>query len=120
MPDCRSEDCTPVTTGEEHEREVSAALVQEAAQRLPQQREADARRLAGLNRQIENLVEALADGQLSSAAVREKLTKLEMQTAEVKQQLAASEALQAGAVTLPDDAWISEQLRQLTGDLDAE
>jgi hypothetical protein len=87
-------------------------LVQETAARLPEQQQQVQKHLAEVQRQIANLVAALADGTLTSTAVRERLTDLEAQAQQLKGQLASYETFHHGEVDLPDNAWLAERLRQ--------
>jgi DNA invertase Pin-like site-specific DNA recombinase len=87
-------------------------VVQEAAARVPEQQQQDSKQLADVRRRIGNLVAALAEGTLTSAAVQDKLTELEAEARRLQEQLAAYESLRPGEEVLPDDAWLAEQLRQ--------
>jgi site-specific DNA recombinase len=87
--------------------ELTAAAVAEAAAGAGERRGQDARRLALVEGQIRNLVGALADGQLDSPAVRERLVGAEREAAELRARLAAPVV---SAVGLPDEAWVKERL----------
>ncbi len=86
-------------------------LVQQAAARVPDQYRAESERLADIKRRIGNLVAALADGALISAAVRDTLAELEGDSERLQKRLEGYDSLRRGEAALPDDAWLAEQLQ---------
>jgi hypothetical protein len=95
-------------------------LVQAAAERLPAEQEQAAKRLGEVRRQIGNLVMALADGPLASAAVKGKLAGLEMEAEDLQQQLDGYAALLRSQVALPDDALLARELCRWTEGLNGD
>jgi hypothetical protein len=77
---------------------------------VPVERERDEKRLAELRRQIDNLVTALADGTLTSAAVNSKLPAAEREATELEGRLTEAEPFDQTAVLLPDEEWVKGQL----------
>jgi DNA invertase Pin-like site-specific DNA recombinase len=92
-------------------------LVQQAAAEVPERCRRDGKRLAEVKRQMENLVDALADGRLTCGAVKDRLAKLEEEARALQQRLEAQQALLGRAVELPEEAWLAEQLRRWVGPL---
>ncbi|QDU19739.1 recombinase family protein [Urbifossiella limnaea] len=89
---------------------LTCDAVRAAADRVPAERERDARRADDLDRQIRNLVDALAAGGLSSPAVAARLREAEGEKAEVERRLAGYAAVGSAAVALPDEAWVAARL----------
>ena len=89
---------------------LTCDAVRAAADRVPAERERDARRDADLARQIVNLVDALAAGGLTSPAVAARLREAEAEKAEVDRRLAEYAAVGSAAVALPDEAWVAARL----------
>lgn len=88
----------------------TCAAVRVAADRVPTERERDTRRAAELEKQVRNLVNALADGGLTSAAVGQRLREAEAEKAVVHARLAASAGLDVAAVAMPDEGWVAGHL----------
>jgi len=84
--------------------------VHAAAARAPEDRERDARRAVELDRQINNLVTALAESGLTSSAVCDRLRVAEQEKTEIDVRLAAYAKITPDAVALPDEGWVAEQL----------
>lgn len=82
----------------------------EAAASVPAARDRDTRQLAEVNRQIDNLVTALTEGNLKSAVVSDRLQEAEGQKAEIEARLTEYRLIDPGSVPLPDEALISERL----------
>lgn len=89
--------------------EVRQRVAQEA-ERLPAALEEDRLRLAKLEREIANLVEALADGSTAIHAVERALAGKESETTSLRARIAAAEARRGAALAVPDDAWIRAHL----------
>lgn len=87
-------------------------LLQEALAELPEQHLRDSKRLAEVERRIDNLVAALAEGTLGSAAVKEKLAALEAEARQLRERIEGYEKLRAGEVALPDDEVLAAELGQ--------
>ncbi len=89
----------------------TCAAVRAAAERVPEERSRDEKRLAELDRAIGNVVAALANG-LDSPAVRVRLRADEAKRAEVEKRLAGYAALGSTAVDLPDEEWVAARLAE--------
>jgi hypothetical protein len=88
---------------------LTCDAVRRAADRVPAERERDARRSAELGREVDNLVSVLAGG-LSSPAVVARLRAAEAEKAEVDRRLAGYAEAGSAAVALPDEAWVGTKL----------
>jgi DNA invertase Pin-like site-specific DNA recombinase len=88
---------------------LTCEAVRAAAERAPEERERDARRASELDRQIENLVDALADGRVTGAAVAARLGRAEAEKAVLDRRLARYDDA-SSAVALPDEAWVAARL----------
>jgi DNA invertase Pin-like site-specific DNA recombinase len=84
-------------------------LLSRQAEAAPAALSLERQRLAELGRQIDNLVNALAEGRLNSAAVGAKLTQLEAEREEGRRRADALETA-AADVSLPAEEWLSQQL----------
>ncbi|MCE9563942.1 MAG: recombinase family protein [Planctomycetes bacterium] len=93
-----------------HLYQETSAAIHAAAARVPEDRERDVRRAGELDRQINNLVTALAEGGLTSSAVANRLCVAEREKAEIDVRLAAYAKVTPDAVALPDESWVAEQL----------
>jgi hypothetical protein len=89
---------------------LTCDAIRAAAERVPEARERDARRAAELDRQIRNLVDALADGGLTSAAVTARLREAEAEKGEVDRRLAGYTDASPAAVVRPDEASVAARL----------
>ncbi|MGB7160775.1 MAG: recombinase family protein [Tepidisphaeraceae bacterium] len=69
-------------------------------------------RAAELEKEIDNLVAALAKG-LESDAVRQRLARAEAEKARVRARLADLEQLRTREVEMPNDAWLAGELAKL-------
>jgi len=83
-----------------------------AAVRVPEDRDRDTRRAAELERQIENLVNALASSGLTSPAIAHRLREAETEKATVDTRLASYAKFDAAKVELPDEAWVAARLSE--------
>jgi len=88
---------------------LTCDAVRAAADRVPAERERDARRAAELGREVDNLVGVLAGG-LSSPAVVARLRAAEAEKAEVDRRLAGHAGAGSAAVALPDEGWVAARL----------
>jgi hypothetical protein len=86
-----------------------------AAARVPEERERDTRRASELDRQIQNLVDALAGGGLTSAAVAARLREVEAEKAAVDRRIAVYADAGSAALALPDEGWVAARLGELAG-----
>jgi DNA invertase Pin-like site-specific DNA recombinase len=89
---------------------LTGDAVRAAAARVPADRERDARRAGELERQIGNLVDALAGGRLTSAAVAARLRAAEAEKYEIDARLAGYANIDPASVVLPDEAWVVARL----------
>lgn len=85
----------------------------EAAETIPGALRADRAALGRLEKRINNLVNALAEGTLDSPAARQSLTDSEREAERVRARIAESEALHENTVTMPDDPWVQHELANL-------
>lgn len=95
-------------------------LLHEALAEVPEQHLRDGKRLAEVERQIDNLVAALAEGTLNSGAVKEKLAALEAEARQLRERIESYEKLREGEVTLPNDDTLATELGQWIGALNAD
>ena len=84
--------------------------IHESTARIPKEQEAAKVRLAAVQKEIDNLVAALANG-LNSVAVRDRLRRLEIEKADLMP--VVSTAAPIVDAEFPDEAWVREQLRNL-------
>jgi DNA invertase Pin-like site-specific DNA recombinase len=91
---------------------MTCDAVRAAALKVPEQQAQDARLAGELDRQIHNLVDALARGGLTSPAVTARLQEAEAEKAEVNRRLAEYRAIASVTVSLPDQAWVGERLAE--------
>lgn len=104
----------------QHVFRLTCEAIRVAAARVPEDREQDARRAAELERQIANLVNALAGG-MTSTAVTERLQAAEAEKAALDCRLDSYKKLDLAKLELPDEAWVAARLgewavRQASGD----
>jgi len=85
----------------------------EYSKRVPAEIEADRKRLAELREQIDNLVDSLARGNHQSDSVLDRVAQLEAEANTIKARIEESEQLTKNTIAIPDQAWISEQLRDM-------
>ena len=95
-------------------------LVQQATAQLPDQYRQEGERLVEVKRQIGNLVKVLADGKLISEATRTMLAELEAESKRLEKRLADYDSLRRGVASLPDDAWLAEQLQRWSAGLNED
>lgn len=98
------------------ERARELVLVEE--ERLPELHARAVERLASVRRQIENLVQALAEARSKLSAVEAALADLQQEADCLEEQV--YETLPSPGVELPDDEWMAGQLRQWVGLLDGD
>src|SRR5262249_50031061 len=87
--------------------------VAESAARFPEALRSDERRLAELEKQIDNLVDQLAMGASESPAVRRRLDQLEREAEALRPRIAEARHSQKSVVSMPDEAWVRAQLAEL-------
>lgn len=85
----------------------------EVARRVPEEVENDKRRLRSLEVTIKNLVDALAQGSAQSRAVTDRLEIAERETEQLRKKIARAEKLLQAPLAMPDDAWLTDQFRDL-------
>jgi DNA invertase Pin-like site-specific DNA recombinase len=85
------------------------------ARSVPAELAASESELTAVNQQLERLVDAVASGTLDGPTVRGKLQSLEGRKATLTQRLAELRQSRDAQQRMPDDAWIADQLKQLTG-----
>jgi hypothetical protein len=96
--------------------EVSSTMriaLAKAARRLPEALRADEVHLASLEKQIENLVDHLAEGSSESPALRRRLDYAEREADALRGRIAEGRRARESAIAMPDDAWIRSQLAEL-------
>jgi hypothetical protein len=89
------------------------ATVADVSDRVPASLETDQKRLGALDRQIQNLVDALAAGGIESTAVLDRVAQLEQERKDLQQRVDDQRALLAKPLELPDDDWVHKQLGDL-------
>lgn len=112
-----------LTSWPEWMQAATAAMRQaltEAALRLPEELATARQRLALLDKQIHNLVSALADGTVESITLKQRLADAEREAKELRQQISQAEQVEKAPASLPDEGWVQEQLRSLAGLLKLE
>jgi len=82
--------------------------VRVAAARVPQDRERDFQRTAELSRQIENLINALANGCLTSPAITGRLRDAEREKAELDARLAGYHNADRSKAQMPDETQVAQ------------
>lgn len=87
--------------------------ITEAAEHLPESLIADESCLSVLEKQIDNLVDQLANGSTESPALRRRLDQSERQVKELRERIAEAQRAREGAISMPDDAWIRLQLTEV-------
>jgi len=66
-----------------------------------------------LEKQINNLVDLLANGSKESAALRARLDQTELEAEQLRARIAGAQSAWLTNGAIPDDAWIVEKLRSL-------
>lgn len=92
---------------------VMRQKIHETARLVPESLEVDRKCLEKTQSEINNLVGLLADGTFDSPAIKERLQRTEQEAAERRRKIEEAERILAIPVSLPDDAWIQEQLQDL-------
>lgn len=87
--------------------------IEEVTQRVPEEVAHDERRLREVESQIGNLVDALAEGQIQSQAVSDRLDEAEREAKRLRKKIDDARRLLAAPVELPNDEWIQQQLEDL-------
>lgn len=82
------------------------------ARNVPTDSDRVAGELSELEQEIGNLLDALAKG-IKSTSIVERLTKLETQKHRLTEQLEDLKRIECVHVSMPDDTWIDEQLREV-------
>jgi hypothetical protein len=95
-------------------------LLRQQAEAVPAELAGLRQRLTEIGRQIDNLVAALADGTLRSAAVQRKLAALEGERDEIQRQVEVRQGQVRSAVSLPEESWLRERLCSWSQGLAAE
>src|SRR5262249_36747517 len=85
------------------------AKVAAASDRVPVELKAKNKQFAKLEKEIDNLVRALAGG-IESSSVRNLLHELESQRDELRTQIVHEQQLMTTPATMPEDSWIKTQL----------
>ena len=86
---------------------------EEAAHRVPEQMKLDERRLRVLRPQIDNLVDAITNGNLTSQALQRRLTAAEREEKQISDRVKKARTLLEAPVRMPDDEWIQRQLEDM-------
>jgi hypothetical protein len=94
--------------------------IEHASKHVPEQLKLDERRLRELGTQIQNLVDAIADGHAGSQALQDRLAKAEREEHKVRQRVKDARRLLEAPVRMPDDEWIQGQLTDLASILREE
>ncbi len=92
---------------------VMRQQIEEVAERVPEEVAHDERRLRGVESQIANLVDALAEGRIQSRAVSDRLDEAEREAKRLRKKIEDARKLLSAPVKLPDDKWIQQQLDDL-------
>jgi hypothetical protein len=80
---------------------------------IPESLAIDRRRLKDVERQIENLVSAMAEGLDHSTAIRDRLGALEHEADALRESIDQQQRLADQPMELPDDKWVYKQLAGL-------
>jgi DNA invertase Pin-like site-specific DNA recombinase len=91
---------------------LTCEAIRDAAERVPEDRDRDARRVVELERQIQNLVNALASSGLTSPAITNRLRDAEAEKAAIDVRLASAAKFDLAKVELPDDVWVATRLSE--------
>ncbi len=86
-------------------------IIQETATRIPTEIMADEKRLAQLEKQIENWADSLAE--VPSQTIANRLAVAEAETEGLRKRIEHARRMLAVPVEMPDDAWITEQFKNL-------
>jgi hypothetical protein len=89
------------------------STVNDFASKLPEKVQGDRNRLVVLEKQINNLVDLLANGSKESAALRARLDQTELEAEQLRACVAEAQSARLTTGAIPDDAWIAEKLRSL-------
>ena len=89
------------------------STVNDYAAKIPEKVQGDRDRLVVLERQINNLVDLLANGSRESAALRARLDRTELEAEQLRARIAEAQNTWLTNGAIPDDAWIVEKLRSL-------
>ena len=94
--------------------------VNEFATKIPEDDQSDRDRLAMLEKQIDNLVDLLANGSTESPALRVRLARTEAEAEQLRGRI--TERLQAQNATgaMPDDSWIRDRLLNISAPLQSD
>lgn len=97
---------------------VMRKCIEQATSELPRSIAADQKRLAGLRRNIEALLDLFQDPYdpyFDSRSAKDRLKLLEAEVEAVEQRIGEAQRAAAVPGEMPDDAWIANQLKDLTG-----
>jgi site-specific DNA recombinase len=86
-------------------------VIQETATRIPAEITADEKRLAHLEKQIDNWADSLAE--VRSQTIASRLAAAEVETEDLRKRIEHARQMLAVPVGMPDDAWIAAQLKDL-------
>jgi hypothetical protein len=86
-------------------------VIQETATRIPAEITADEKRLAQLEKQMENWADSLAE--VRSQTVANRLAAAEVEAADLRKRIDHARQMLAVPVEMPDDAWVAAQLKDL-------
>ena len=86
-------------------------VIQETATRIPAEVTADEKRLAQLEKQIENWADSLAE--VRSQTVANRLAAAEVEAENIRKRIEHGRQMLAVPVEMPDDAWVATQLKDL-------
>jgi hypothetical protein len=92
---------------------VMRSTVNDYAAKIPEKVQGDRDRLVVLEKQINNLVDLLANGSKESAALRARLDQTELEAEQLRARIAGAQSAWLTNGAIPDDAWIVEKLRSL-------
>lgn len=87
--------------------------IEEVTQRIPEEVAHDERRLAEVESQVANLVDALAEGRIQSQAVSDRLDEAEREAKRLRKKIEDARKLLSAPVEMPDEKWIQQQLGDL-------
>jgi hypothetical protein len=89
------------------------STVNDIASKIPEKVQGDRDRLVVLEKQINNLVDLLANGSKESAALRARLDVTELEAEQLRARIGEAQSTWLNNGAIPDDAWIVEKLRSL-------
>lgn len=87
--------------------------IEEIALRVPNELANDEHQLGKVEKQIENLVEALAGGSIQSQSVGDRLESLEREAEELRVKISDRRTLLSTPTELPGKGWVKNQLKNM-------